>query len=146
MATKQRIVYGATVEWGDDGTTFTNVPEVKTLAVPSDEIEYVDATNLDSAGGYREYVAGLVDAGEITLNAGYTSDGFETAYNYQVNKTLVYFRTTLPVEEGQSTGDVFEFTALVRAQLQQNAVGELIGFDMVLRISGQPTFTKGPAA
>lgn len=141
--TKQRIVYGATSEWGTDGTTYTNVPECTALAVPNVEVEYLDATNLESPGGFREYIAGLQDAGTLEIPCGYSSDAYETAFGYQVAKTLVHFRTTLPLEDGQTSGDVFTFTAFVNPQLPTNAVGEIISMSLMLRISGQPTFTKG---
>jgi len=144
MATKQRIVWGSTAEWSEDDTTYSSIAEVKALAVPTVEIEYLDATTLDSTGGYREYVAGLKDAGEITIPCGYTSGVYNSAIGYQNNGTLIYFRTTMPLETGQTTtGDVFQFTGYVRPVLQQNAIGELIGLDLVIRISGAPTFTEG---
>lgn len=145
MATKQRIVYGATVEWsGDGGTVYTNVPEVKGLAVPEVQIEYPDATNLDSAGGFREFIAGLKDAGEISIPAGYTSAAYNTAVGYQTNATLIYFRTTLPKETGQATvGDVFVFTGFVSPRLETNAVGEIISMTLNIRTSGNVTFTQG---
>lgn len=144
MATKTRLVYGSTIEWGTDGVAYTALPEAKTLAVPEVQIEYQDVTNLDSAGGYREYIAGLKDAGEIALECNYTSDLMEDALGYQTNGTLVYFRTTLPLETGQTiSGDVITFTALVSPALQQNEVGEPIGLTLNLRTSGAVTFTKG---
>ena len=145
MPTKQRIVYGATAEWsGDGGTTFTTIPEVKGVAVPEVTQEYQEATSLDSAGGFREYVAGLKDAGEISIPMGYTSDGYETAEGYRAAGTLVHFKTELPLETGQSTtGDVFEFTGLVVPKLEQNGIGDILGMTLDIRVSGQPTFTKG---
>lgn len=146
MPTKQRIVYGATSEWSTDGTTWANVPEAKGIAVPSPEQEYQDATNLESPGGYREFVAGLKDPGAVEIPCGYTSGGYETAHGYFTNGTLVHYRTTLPLEVGQSSGDVFTYTGFVTPQLETNEVGEIIGMNLAVKVSGQPTFTKGAAA
>lgn len=144
MATKQRIAYGATIEWGTDGTTYASIPEAEGLAVPEVQVEYIDVTNMDSAGGFREFIAGLKDAGEITIPCGYTSAAYATAVGYQTNGTLVYFRTELPLETGQSTtGDIFVFTGYVTPRLQTNAVGEAIKMDLVIRTSGNVTFTAG---
>lgn len=143
MATKQRIVYGATTEWGTDGVAYVAIPEVKGLAVPETEIEYQDATSLDSTGGFREYIPGLKDAGEISIPCGYTSDGYDTAVGYQAAGTLIYFRTTLPLETGQTSGDVFEFTGYVSPALETNEVGDIISMSLNIRTSGSPTFTKG---
>lgn len=144
MATKARIVYGSSIEWGTDGTTYTNLPEARTLAVPAISQDYQEVTNLDSPDGFREYIPGLKDANEITLGCNYTTALFSTAFGYQTNKTLIHFRTTLPLETGQSTtGDVVKFTAFVTPSMQQNAAGEPIALDLILRTSGAVTFTAG---
>lgn len=146
MATKQRIVYGASVEWGTDGSTYADLPECKGIAVPTAEVEYQDATHLESPGGYREYVTGLKDAGQIEIPCGYSSAAYETAHGYMANDTLVYFKTTMPLETGQATGDVFVCTGYVVPKLETNAVGDIISMMVAVRITGQPTFTKGTAA
>lgn len=147
MATKQRIVYGATTEWsGDGGTTFTNVPECKGLVIPEVQVEYQDATSLDSQGGFREYVPGLKDAGEISIPCGYTSGAYADAEGYRAAGTLVHFKTTMPVETGQSTGDTFEFTGYISPALETNDVGDIIAMNLNIRTSGNVTFTEGAAA
>ncbi|MCA0848338.1 phage tail protein [Salipiger thiooxidans] len=146
MATKQRIVYGATSKWGAGGGSLTDIPECKGIAVPTIEVEYQDATHLQSPGGFREYVPGLKDAGSITIPCGYSSAGYAAATGYMTNKTVVDFETTMPPEEGQSTGDVFTFTGYVVPQLETNEVGAIIAMNLVVRISGQPTFTAGTAS
>lgn len=144
MATKARIVYGASSKWGTDGTTYTDIPEAKAIAVPEEQIEYQDVTNLDSAGGFREFIPGLRDNGEVTIPCNYTSGAYATAKGYSDNKTLIYFETTMPLETGQSTtGDVFEFTGYVTPRLETNEVGDPIMMNLVIRTSGAVTFTQG---
>lgn len=145
MPTLQRIAYGATVEWGTDGSTYATIPEAEGLAVPEVQIEYLDVTSFSSAGGFREYIAGLKDAGEITIPCGYTTALYTTAVGHQNTGDLIYFRTTLPLEDGQTTGDIFTFTGYVTPRLQTNAVGEVIKMDLVIRTSGNVTFAAGSA-
>lgn len=142
MTTNQRIVYGASSEWGTDGTTYTDIPECKGIAVPVVEVEYQDATHLLSPGGYREYVAGLKDAGSISIPCGYSSAGYAAAHEYLTNSTLVYFKTTMPLETGQTVGDIFEFTGYVVPTLETDEVGAIISMTLNVRVSGQPTFTE----
>lgn len=146
MATKQRIVYGATSKWGTDGITFENIPECKGIAVPGVEVDYQEATHLQSPGGFREYVTGLKDAGSIEIPCGYSSGAYADAHGYMTNGTLIYFETTLPSETGQSSGDVFEFTGFVVPKLETNEVGDIISMNISVRISGSPSFTEGTAA
>lgn len=143
MATKQRIVYGATCEWSSDGSTFESIAEVTGLVIPEVSVDYQDVTNLDSAGGFREFIPGLKDPGEISIPCGYVSATYSTAKGYQTNGTLVTFKTTLPTEEGFDDGDVFEFTGFVSPALETNNVGDPIGLTLNVRVTGNVTFTQG---
>lgn len=144
MATLQRIAHGATTEWSTDGTNWSSIAEVKAIAVPTVNTDYQDATSLDSPNGFREYVPGLKDAGEISIPAGYTTAIYTAAAGYQAAQNLLYFRTTLPLEEGQSTtGDVFAYRGYVTPQLEQNAAGDIIAMTLSVRTSGDVTFTAG---
>jgi len=142
MPTKALIVSGATSQWGTDGTTYQSIPEAQSLVVPTTEVEYVEATNLDS-GGFREFVPGLKDAGELTIPCNYTPDLYSAAQGYRQNGTLVYFQTTLPVFQGQTSGDVFTFRGYVTPSLETNATGEIISLNLGVRTSGVVTYAGG---
>lgn len=145
MATKARIVYGASSEWSSDGgTTFTDISEATAIVVPETQVDYQEATSLDSAGGFKEYVPGLKDAGEIAIPCNYTSAIYALANGYRAAGAVITFKTTLPLETGQSTtGDVFEFTGYVSPQLETNSVGDIIAMTLNVRTTGAPSFTEG---
>lgn len=144
---KQRILYGATVEWSfDAGVTYAQIPEAKGIGIPEEKVNYKDATSLDSVGGVEEFVPGLVSPGELVIPCGYTSGCYEAAVQARTAKTLVYFRSTLPKEEGQSAGDVSTTQGFVSPVIKQNGVGEIIGLDLGVKVSGMSTWTKGAAA
>ncbi len=58
------------------GTVFKRgavaVAEVSSISGPNISRGHIDVTNLDSTGGYREFIAGFRDAGEITLTMNFT--------------------------------------------------------------------------
>lgn len=143
---QQITAYGATVERSLDGTTFTEIPEAKGVAVPVVESEYLDATTLDSPNGFREYVKGLKDAGIITVPAGYTAAGYEQQLADQASDTPVYYRTTMKAAPGQATGDVFEFRGFPTPQLEAGDVGELVAMTISIRTTGDVEWTKGTAS
>lgn len=144
MATKSRIVYGASSEWSTDGSTFTDIAEATAILVPETQVDYKDVTSLDSAGGFREYIPGLKDAGEVSIPCNYTTAVYTAAEGYRAAGTLITFKTTLPLEAGQSTtGDVFEFSGYVSPLLETNEVGEPIGLSINVRTSGPVSFTAG---
>jgi predicted secreted protein len=63
---------GITVKRGDGGgpDVFTAIPEVISLSGMGKTNSLVDVTNFDSAGA-KEYIAGLADGTEITVEANY---------------------------------------------------------------------------
>lgn len=142
----QIIAYGATVERSLDGTTFTAIPECAGVAIPSVETDYVEATSLDSSGGFREYIKGLKDAGVLSVTAGYTAAGYEQQLADQAASDSVYYRTTLQPQPDQATGDVFEFRGFPTPMVEGNDVGALVGMTISIRTTGNVTWTRGTAA
>lgn len=141
----QIIAYGATVERSIDGTTWTEIPECKAVAIPMVETEYLDATSLDSPNGFREYVKGLKDAGVLAVTAGYTAAGYEQQIADQVAADSIYYRTTLKPQPNQSTGDSFEFRGFPTPTVQQTETGALIDMEVSIRTTGDVTWTRGTA-
>ena len=143
---KQIIAYGALVERSTDGITYTKIPECKSIAVPAVSTEYLDATSFDSPDQFREYVKGLKDAGEFTVSAGYTANGYEQQIADQASDEPIYYRTTFRPAPGQASGDVFTFRAFPTPSVEGDDVGSLIGMTITLRTSGGLGWQKGAAA
>ncbi|MBI6628326.1 phage tail protein [Pontibaca salina] len=141
---EQIIAYGATVERSTDGTTYEAIPECKGVAVPAVTTEYQEVTSLDSPNGFREYVKGLKDAGEITVPAGYTSAGYAQQISDQNANGAIYYRVTMPLQPSQTTeGDVFEFRGFPTPELEANDLGAPVNMNINLRLTGDVTWTAG---
>ena len=97
------------------------------------ESEELDATTLDSLGGYREYIQGFKDSGELSL----------TGYLKKTDVGQIGLRT------GYGTGDIddveisypdgtkVEFSAYVKSYSMGAAdVDGIVGFGATLRIRG----------
>lgn len=144
MATKQRILFGGTFERSTNGTTWTPVLEVKSFDLPVISTEYQDATSLDSTGGFREYVKGLKDVEDITVNCGYVSATYEQALADSALTVPIYYRGTLPKETGQTAnGDRFTFTAFPTPRAVTNDIGGIIMLEISMKVTGGFTFVKG---
>ncbi|MCA0923000.1 phage tail tube protein [Pseudooceanicola nanhaiensis] len=146
MMSDQFILYGATVERSTDGTTWEDIPECKSIAVPAVETDYQEATSLDSPDGFKEYVKGLKDAGVISLSCGYTPAGYEQQLSDQAETAAIYYRTTLPPAPSQSSGDVFEFRGFPTPQPEGSDVGGIVGMTISIRTTGGVDWTRGTAA
>lgn len=131
------IGHGATLERSDDGLAWTAIPEVKGVPIPEESQDFVDVTNLDSPGGFREYIKGLKDIGEITVDCNYTRAGFQAQKTDEGSATAIYYRLTL------SNGDVFEWQGWPKVRAVPNGVGEVVDMQITIRGTGEPTFTAG---
>lgn len=144
MATKAIPVIGGTIKWNTTTTTYTAIEEAKTLLLPEDSKEYIDVTNLDSANGRREFIPGLIDAGELTLECNYVPATFGLAKTYSDDGTLIYFETQLKRNSAQtSTGDRFTWSGFVTPSIQNAAVDGAVMLNLLIRTSGGVTYTTG---
>lgn len=146
MPSKQIIAYGGTFERSLNGTTWTTIPEVKALGIPQITQEYQEATSLDSPDNFREYIKGMRDAGEITVQAGYTPAGYEQQLADQAAADPVYYRATMAKSPGQTAGDRFTFRGFPVPRATPGALGDIVNMDITIRITGSVAWTKGAGA
>ena len=128
------------------GTSITyapayNSPDINTVVIGSltsvgeisPDSEELDATCLDSSGGYREFLQGFKDSGELTL-AGYLDSekpGQAQMVTLYGTGALGYFWVTFP---DQAT---VAFNAHVKSFTVGSAeVDGIVGFGTTLRVSG----------
>ncbi len=110
--------------------TIGSLTSIGEIAPTSDE---VDTTTLDSVGGYREFLQGLKDSGELPLT-GYhdaANTGQSTMRTLYASGASGYFWVTFP---DQTT---VAFNAYVKGYSDGSAdVDGVVGFGCTLRISG----------
>lgn len=148
MATKQTIGWGGTVKRSFTGAanSFTSIPEAKGLIAPQVKFDFPEVTSLDSTGGYREFIKGLKDPGELTLMCGYTPLGYEQQLADQAYATAIYYQVTFPLTPGQTLGDVHTFQGFPSVSVKADDVGAPIGMEITIKITGAPTWIKGAGA
>ena len=99
--------------------------------------EELDATTLDSGDGYREFLQGFKDSGEVTLSGYYDKDddgqqALIDGYGTGGAKTVAI---AFPDQSGSAT-----FQAYVKSYTLGAAdVDGIVGFGATLRISGEVT-------
>lgn len=98
----------------------------------------VDVTALDSDGGYREYIPGFKDAGEVSAE-GFLDDASDAnqseIYTLFENGNTVDCIITFP------NGGKWEFKAIVTGFGTSASVDDAISFTTTLKVSGAPKFT-----
>ena len=105
------------------GSAWVNIAEVNSISGPSMTRETIDVTSLDSVGGYREFIAGFRDAGNVQLAMNFTRATYDlmktdfeddTAQNYEIvlsdveNTSLEFEGLVIECPLEVPTGDVVD--------------------------------------
>ena len=70
----------AALTGGSDGTeVFTTISEIRSLGGPQLSQDLIEVTNFSSPDFYREYIAGLLDSGNVTFDMNFTNVAAQTA-------------------------------------------------------------------
>lgn len=133
MATK---AHGTIFKFTPQGGEQVTVGKLTSVGEIAPEAEELDVTTLDSEGGYREYLQGFKDAGELEVS-GYhhKNDAGQTALR-------TAFDTSAPgkVEIAFPDGTKASFSAYVKSHSIGSAeVDGAIGFGATLRLTGRVT-------
>jgi hypothetical protein len=124
---------------GSGPIVYTDVAEVVSIEPMEETREVVDATHLGS-GGRREYIGGLRDGGEVSIEANFTAAGF-TAMKaaYAANAPGPY-----RIAQGAAgAAPKTEFVGLVTS-LKQGTIApdETVMANMTIKLTGAaPTYT-----
>ena len=118
-------------------TTVGGLTSISGVEISADTI---DVTTLDSTGGYREFIGGFKDGGEVSAD-GYLSD-LGTA-----EATLV---AKVGAEEEEcvitfSNGATWTFDGVLTGFSTSADLEDALGFSLTLKVSGPPVFAAGTA-
>jgi predicted secreted protein len=140
MATKARAGVGATLQMGDGAGTevFTAIAGIVNIGGPELSVEEIEATSLDSTGGYKEYIPGMKDGGAVNFTMHFSNALQQRTLRGKlgaVNPTN--FKITLPT----SPVCTIAFAARLTTWSQTTEANSPMTADVNLKISGPPTFT-----
>lgn len=128
------------------GTVYAAINQVKDIAGPNMSRGDIDVSDHDSALGYREFLPGLTDAGDVSFQLGFDpTDAVHTQgtagllYNFELDGcTMTSWEIDLNVCTGTA---IWTFDGYVNSWSGTYAVeGELLA-DIGIKISGKPTLT-----
>lgn len=141
MTTKAQLGYSSQLQRGDGvappNEGFTTVGEVTSIKGPDQKRDMKDATNMQSPGSAKEFIAGLKDNGTLSFDISWVPgdaqhDGLQADFD---NGTLRNFKIVLPVAFGKT----ISFAALVESLSGVIPVDDKITRTIGLRISGAVT-------
>ena len=132
---------GAKFQRGDGGSTsvenFTDIAEVNSISGPNMSRDTIDVTSLDSTGGYREFIAGFRDGGEVSLEMNFSLATYDTMKDDFEDEETHNYRIVLP-DTGATT---FDFAGLVTSLGMAVPMDDKVTSSVTIKVSGQVTLT-----
>jgi len=132
MATSAKLAFGTTLEKGA-----TAIAELTGITGPTISADTLDATSHDSPDGYREFLQGLRNAGEISIEGNFIpGNAGQVALTTDLNDgSLDSYTITFPT----AMATTWTFDAIVTAFETNAPFDEKASFSATLKISGKAT-------
>ena len=119
------------------GTVFTRdsvaIAEIRNITGPGMTRDFIDVSNLDSTGGYREFIAGFRDGGELTFSMNFTIGGYDDLLLDYESESVQSYELILP-DSGETT---FSFSGFVTNLPLNITPDDAVTVDVTIKISGQ---------
>ena len=117
--------------------TFDDIAEVNSISGPNMSRDTIDVTSLDSSGGYREFIAGFRDGGEVTLEMNFSLATYDLMKDDFEQSDTWNYRIILP-----DTGATqFDFAGLVTSLGIAVPMDDKVTSSVTIKVSGQVTLT-----
>lgn len=119
------------------GTVFTRdsvaIAEIRNITGPGMTRDFIDVSNLDSTAGYREFIAGFRDGGELTFSMNFTIGGYDDLLLDYESESVQSYELILP-DSGTTT---FSFSGFVTNLPLNITPDDAVTVDVTIKISGQ---------
>lgn len=140
MATEARIGHSTSFQRGDgqDPENFAAVSEVMEIGGPSLSKDAVDATSHSSAEGWRDFISGLKDAGEITIGSNFVPDNDDVANwlsDFNANDSRNY-QIVFP------DGTTWGFAAIMTGMEIDTPQDDKMTCTATYKLTGKPSFVN----
>ncbi len=123
---------------GAAGTeVFTTIAEVQGISGPSISQSPIEVTHMESPDAYKEYIAGLLDAGEISFPVNFTNVAAQTSV---ITDCEARSRRNFQLIFTASTGTVtFSFAAFITSIDFDFPMEDKISANISLKVTGKMT-------
>jgi len=122
-----------------NGSDWVVISEITSIKGPGFKRDPIEVTNMDSTGGYKEYIAGFRDSGTISLSMNFSRDGFDALKADFETDELQNYEIVL----GDAVKTSFEFQGMVTELPLTISAKEAVTLDVTIQISGVVTCNSG---
>ncbi len=117
---------------------FESIPWLQSISGPDETFDTVDVTTHSSIGGFREFISGLADGGELTVTINWhpeetTHQELEAALHA---REPVAFQLSWSALANYATDNLMDFTAYVTGLTRASPIDAQITRDLTLKITG----------
>ena len=149
-----RTGFGAFLQKGDGTASpqnFVTMLGVKSMSGPSISRDVHDVTAMTSAGGWREFIGGLKDGGEVSFEAnwlprdptqGQDEGGFMAEFDKDSCESRGDWRILVPACPGEEEV-MLEFEGIVTGQNLEIPMDDVMAFSGTIKVSGRPHLIVG---
>lgn len=124
-------------------TVDQTVAEVLSLSGPTTSRDFIDVTNMDSTGGFREVILGLGDGGEVTFDINF----LPTDSSHDGSTGLVKLlddaerrKWDLAFPDNSTTPTTWTFWGYVNGFEPSAGIDEQMKASVTIKVDGKPTF------
>lgn len=143
MATSARIGYGTLFKTGNGASpeVFTTLAEVVNITPPSMARDTVDASHMQSPNAWREFIAGMKDGGEISLELNLVPGGLALLsvmeeFALSGSSALKNRQIVFP------DGSIMACAAILTNAEPDAPLDDKMPLSVTLKVSGEPTLTQ----
>ena len=123
---------------GASSPSFVAIAEVNSIDGPNMSRDTIDVTSLDSTGGYREFIGGFRDGGEISLEMNFTFAGYEAMKTDFESSDKQDYQIVMP-DAGNTTFDLSGFVSSIGMAVPTD---DKVTATVTIKISGQVTLSS----
>lgn len=134
-----RDAFGTLFQRGDDaGAIFTTIAGVTNISGPQRKRETIDVTSHDSPDQWMEFIGGLKDGGEISLDINYNpaDDTHDLDDDFDDDALRSYRVVLLPDTEDEFTWTI---SGVMTELSDEFPYDDKMSRSMTIKVSGKPT-------
>ena len=132
---------GTKIQYYDSG--WKELSEISDISGPDFSKDEIEVTALDTKGGFKSYIGGLKDAGNMTLEMNFDQATFATLFDIFLkdgDAGVFWFAVILNDNPTEINKSAFWFQASVNQTPIRVSAGDRATATVTLRISGEPKF------
>lgn len=116
-----------------DGSAYVALAEITSIKGPGKKRDTIEVTNLDSTGGYKEFIGGFREGGTVSLTMNFTRASYDLMNADFETDDVQYYAITIP----DAALTTLEFEGFVQELPLNISAKDAITADVTILVSGK---------